>query len=177
MERIGSDRKNYVGYEYYEIHADSSKVSFYLDSYACFGWQQDPNSQIRETGNCIIRLKRDRRIMNRQELTRLQRHFEDCVSQIRQMEQRKASAGRAAAITAGVLGTAFMAGSVFAVTAQPPVIWLCILLAVPGFAGWILPVYLYRYFLKRETQRIEPLIGAKMDEIYEICEKGYRLTG
>lgn len=63
----------------------------------------------------------------------------------------------------------------FAVTAAPPVIWLCILLAVPGILCWIAPVYLYRYFVEKETSRIQPMIEDKMEEIYGICEKGYGL--
>ena len=39
--------------------------------------------------------------------------------------------GRMAALFVGILGTAFMTGSVFAVVAEPPIIWLTILLAVP----------------------------------------------
>lgn len=79
------------------------------------------------------------------------------------------------ALILGILGTAFMAGSTFAVTAQPPSLVWCIILAVPGFLGWILPYFLYKRIQQKETQRITPLIEAKYDEIYEICEKGNRL--
>lgn len=79
------------------------------------------------------------------------------------------------ALIIGTLGTAFMAGATFAVTAQPPYIVLCIILAVPGFLGWILPYFLYRRIQRRETEKITPLIEAKYDEIYEICGKGNKL--
>ena len=79
------------------------------------------------------------------------------------------------ALTVGILGTAFMAGSTFAVTAQPPHILLCIILAVPGFLGWILPYFLYKAGVRRQTEKITPLIEEKYDEIYEICEKGNKL--
>lgn len=76
------------------------------------------------------------------------------------------------ALIAGVIGTAFMAGSTFAVTAQPPHIMLCILLAIPGFTGWILPYFLYKRMVCMQTEKITPLIEAKYDEI---CEKGNKL--
>ena len=123
----------------------------------------------------VIRLKRDRRIVNKAELTRLQRNFEACVREIEELEKRKTSAAAAAAIATGVAGTAFMAGSTFAVTAQQPHILLCSILAVPGFIGWILPYFLYKRMAEAKAEEISPLIEEKYDEIYEICEKGNRL--
>lgn len=175
MGVVKKDGRDYIGYEYHEVRADSSKISMYLDSYMCFGWQPDENSRFQDGGVSVIRLKRNRKIVNKQELTRLQRHFEDCMNQIGQLEKRKTSKGTMAAMAVGVFGTACMAGSVFVVTASPPVIWLCILLAVPGILCWIAPVYCYRYFVEKETKRIQPLIEEKMEEIYEICEKGHGL--
>ena len=75
----------------------------------------------------------------------------------------------------GILGTAFMAGSTFAVTADPPQILLCIILAIPGFLGWIFPYFLYTRSVRKQTEKITPLIEEKYDEIYEICEKGNKL--
>lgn len=68
-----------------------------------------------------------------------------------------------------------MAGSTFAVVHETPIIWLCILLAIPGFIGWILPWFLYQRIRKKQTEKLQPLIEAKQEEIYEICEKGHSL--
>lgn len=73
------------------------------------------------------------------------------------------------------MGTAFMAGSVFAVTAQPPHVLMCILLAIPGFLGWIFPYFIYKRIAARQTEKVIPLIEDKYDEIYEICQKGNKL--
>lgn len=35
------------------------------------------------------------------------------------------------ALVVGVIGTVFVAGSVFAITHTPPIYWLCVLLVVP----------------------------------------------
>lgn len=69
-------------------------------------------------------------------MTRLQRHFEADMQDIVSLENSKTSLATILALLIGILGTVFMAGSVFAVTAEPPIIWLCILLAIPAFAGW-----------------------------------------
>lgn len=175
-------QKDYVGYEYKEITAEESMVPLLLDSYENFGWQLNENLTESAVGGKagsiskkIIRLKRDRKIVNKAELTRLQRNFEACVTQIQTLEKRKTSAATVWALVIGIIGTAFMAGATFAVTAQPPDIVLCIILAVPGFIGWILPYFLYKKIRGKETEKITPLIEAKYDEIYEICGKGNKL--
>lgn len=175
-------QKNYVGYEYKEITAQDNMVSLLLDGYENFGWElyeSLPESGMGgKAGNnsrTIIRMKRDRKIVNKAELTRLQRNFEACVTEIQALEKRKTSMAMVYALVLGIIGTAFMAGSTFAVTAQPPYIVLCMILAVPGFLGWILPYFLYKRVQRKETEKVAPLIEAKYDEIYEICEKGNKL--
>ncbi len=176
------EQRNYVGYEYKEIAADDSMVSLLLDGYENFGWEVNDSLPESDMGGkkgfnqkTVIRLKRDRKILNKAELTRLQRNFEACVSQIQTLERRKTSAAAAYAIALGVIGTAFMAGSTFAVTAQPPNYILCLLLAIPGFLGWIFPCFLYKKVVGKKAEKIIPLIDAKYDEIYKICEKGNKL--
>lgn len=170
------DNKTFIAYEYKEVSVDKDQVSLYMDAYENFGWEMDDRANSSSTQNrANLHFRRDRKIMNKMELTRLQRNFDACMEEIRQLETSKTSAASAAAIAAGIAGTAFMAGSVFAVTAQPPYIILCIILAVPGFLGWILPYFLYKRIRRKKTMKITPLIEAKYDEIYELCEKGNKL--
>ncbi|MDE7277008.1 MAG: hypothetical protein K2N98_09195, partial [Lachnospiraceae bacterium] len=126
-------QKNYIGYEYIEIVADNSMVSLLLDGYENFGWEVNENipengmrGKVGSGSKTTLRLKRDRKIVNKMELTRLQRNFEACVAEIQMLEKNKSSAATVYALVLGIIGTAFMAGSVFAITAQPPHILLCI---------------------------------------------------
>lgn len=182
MEDAGRRKKEFVAYEYKEVTAESSRASFLADGYECFGWEVDKNlsgdggnRNLPNQKKTIIRLKRNRKILNKMELTRLQRNFEACIREIEALEHAKTSAAVIAAISVGVIGTAFMAGAVFAVTAQPPQIILCILLAIPAFLGWIFPYFIYKRMVKKQTEKLAPLIEEKYDEIYEICEKGNKL--
>ena len=52
---------------------------------------------------------------------------------------------------------------------------LCILLAIPGFVGWIVPWFLYRAMVRRRTKVVDGLMERKYDEIDEICQKGHQL--
>lgn len=166
----------FIGYEYKQISVPSSQVSMYLDCYEAFGWEtEDSIFPVRESGMVTLRMKRDRKIINKTELTRLQRHFEACIREIDELERSKTAAATVWSLVIGIIGTAFMAGSVFAVTHQPPVYWLCIVLAVPAFIGWIVPYFAYRRIVEAQTKKLQPMIEAKQDEIYEICEKGQSL--
>jgi uncharacterized protein YacL len=175
MENI--KQKDYIGYEYKEVLVDSSRISQYLDGYENFGWVPDENHQIKEKGSTILRLKRNRKIINKAELTRLQQNFEDCLKQIDGLEKSKHQAAVIAALTIGLIGTAFMAGATFAAVHQPPIVWLCILLAIPGFLGWIMPYFAYNFMLKKRNETVAPLIEAKYEEIHTVCEKGNHLSG
>ncbi|MGE9881083.1 hypothetical protein [Blautia obeum] len=176
-------KKEFVGYEYKEVCTDKSRVSFLLDGYENFGWEADGNiyenpgsvSNQHNQKKVILRLKRNRKIVNKMELTRLQRNFEACVNEIETLEKSKTSVATVYALIIGMIGTAFMAGSTFAVTAQQPHIILCIFLAIPGFIGWILPYFVYKRSVEKQTEKVTPLIEDKYDEIYEICEKGNKL--
>lgn len=183
MEDTGIKRKEFVGYEYKEVITDKSRVSLLLDGYENFGWELDgniidasaENRNPQKQNKVILHLKRNRKIVNKMELTRLQRNFESCVREIEILEKSKNSSATIYALIIAVVGTAFMAGATFAVTTQPPHIILCILLAIPGFIGWILPYFVYKRVLGKQTEKVTPLIEEKYDEIYEICEKGNRL--
>ncbi|WP_077610296.1 hypothetical protein [Clostridium sp. Marseille-P2415] len=176
MSEITRGGSNFIGYEYKEVISSNERASMYLDGYMNFGWLPDENIQPSNAmGKVTFKLKRDRKILNKTELTRLQRHFEACMNEIDAMEKSITSNAAMLAINTGILGTAFIAGSVFAVTNDPPLIPLCILLAIPGFTGWVLPYFVYHAIVRKRTDKLKPLIEQKYDEIYEICEKGNKL--
>lgn len=176
MNDLNRQTKDYVGYEYKQITVEQKKVAIYLDSYENFGWKLDETmSDIKDNGKCVLRLKRDRKIVNKTELTRLQRHFEDCMAQIMQMENQKTQNATIASLVTGIVGMAFITGSVFAVTHEPPLYLLCVILAVPGFLGWICPYSIYKKIKHKTSLQINPMIEEKEEEIYRICEKGHGL--
>ena len=173
---ITKSGKDYVGYDYKTVTADSEKTSMLLDAYENFGWLSDGVQERQLANTVILKLKRDRKILNKMELTRLQQHFEACIDEIEALEKSKTKTATIYSIAVGLIGTAFMAGSVFAVTAEPPMILLCVLLGIPGILGWVFPYYLYKLFTNKRTIQITPLIERKYDEMHEICEKGNALT-
>ena len=176
MSEIRRDGGQFVGYEYKEIAADGERAAFCLDCYESLGWVLDERTQENgpaEKGKLL--LKRERKIVNKVELTRLQRHFEACMDEIRALEKSKTSRATIWAIVVGLIGTAFMAGATFAAVHAPPLYALSTILAVPGFIGWALPYFIYKKLAARRACVVSGLVEQKYDEIYEICEQGNKL--
>jgi len=176
MSEIINNSGNFIGYEYRDITVTRDLHPMYADSYENFGWILDTTTKPQVgMGSVTMRFKRDRKIRNKAELTRLQRQFDACANEIVSMEKSKSASASIVAYTVGLIGTAFMAGSTFAVLAEN--ILLCVVLAVPAFIGWILPYFLYKSTYAKKTAKVTPLIESKYDEIYEVCERANSLLG
>jgi hypothetical protein len=170
MNELTKTSESYVGYEYTDVVVNRDMENVFTDAYPSFGWIPD-GSAASDFGITTVNLKfkRDRRIRNKAELTRLQRQFESNAREIEKLEQSKTTKASIAAYTIGLIGTAFMAGSVFAFLAS--MIPLFIVLAIPGFIGWGLA---YVSFIKIKANRIKkvtPMIEQQYDAVYDICEK------
>lgn len=173
MSEIKRDAAQFIGYEYKEIDVHGEYGSLCLDCYPSFGWEPDERTAEGPKGK--LTLKRARKIVNKAELTRLQRHFEACLDEIRALEKSKTAKATIWAIMVGLIGTAFMAGATFAAVHQPPLVVLSAVLAVPGFTGWVLPYFIYQKLAARQAKVVRELVERKYDEIYEICEQGNQL--
>ena len=165
-------------FDYLKVTVDEQLCSQYMDGYRRFGWKQDENMQSEKNmGKVTLHMKRSRHIINKVELARLQQHYESCMKEIAMLEASKDSVPAMVSISCGLVGCGFVAGSVFAVTNTPPIVWLMILLAIPGFFLWGASYFSYKMVKKRRIKKINPLIEAKYDEAYEVCDKAFRLLG
>lgn len=91
--RMQEEKKSFIGYEYMEITVDANLASMYLDCYENFGWVGEKElSDRKKPHRVIIQMKRDRKIMNKMELTRLQRNFEACAIDMGRLEKAKTTA-------------------------------------------------------------------------------------
>lgn len=181
MNKKIKNGQHFVEYEYKQVITNVNKVSFLIDGYKNFGWIVDKNmsqdtTNIQNThARVVLRLKRNRKIINKMELTRLQRNFEFCLKVINYLEKSKKSKATIYALIVGIVETILMVGSVFMVMLEPPMIVLCIIFAITAFAGWILPYFIYKQVERKRTIKVNPLIKEKQDEIHEICKKGNKL--
>jgi len=169
--------EKYIGFEYKEITVSRAFASFYINSYPNFGWAlESATKPIGGVKSVTMKFKRDQKIRNKAELTRLQRQFETQIAEIESMERSKILTASAVAYIVGVIGTVFMAGSVFAITPDTPNVFLRVILTILAFVGWIMPCFLYFNISSKMTEKIAPFIENKYDDIYSICEKAHGLV-
>lgn len=175
MDEKNGKNNDFIGYEYRDFTITYELESLWADSMECFGWQLEGRhiSSLQGTNKVNLKFKRNRKIINKAELTRLQRQFEASVKNIENLEKSKTNTASAVAFTLGIIGCAFMAGSVFSFEAGR--IPLTIILAIPGFLGWILPYFCYVKLRNKKTASLTPLIEQEYDKVYETCEKASKL--
>ncbi len=157
--------------EYKVINSKKEDASFFIDCYKCFGWEIDENINDEKK----VHLKRDMEISNHMELTRLQNHFEASVEDLIELERTRKDKCIFFTALHVLIGTAFMALAVFAITAPVPDYILCSAFGVIGFAFWISTPFLNKVIKRKEKKRFDPLMQAKLEEIDEICGKGAAL--
>ena len=81
------EQREFIAYDYKQVQTHPNKSSFMIDSYQNFGWTLDENAKPSYPSSgpsfkTVLRFKRDRKIMNKMKLTRLQRNFEFCLNVI-----------------------------------------------------------------------------------------------
>lgn len=166
-------QKNFIGYEYMSITVKRDMVDLYTDCYPSFGWSMEGYNPTLTPTSVTMKFKRDRKLLNKAELTRLQREFESHVDEINKLEISKTAFARVIAYITGIVGTAFMTGSVFAVNAD--LIPLTVILGIPALIGWIVPYFCYRRMSAKKAEKAAPLIDQQYDAIYAVCEKANAL--
>lgn len=63
-------------FDYQKVTVEGDLCSQYIDSYQKFGWKMDENMPAEKNmGKATLYMKRSRNILNKVELTRLQRHY------------------------------------------------------------------------------------------------------
>jgi hypothetical protein len=168
------NEEQFIAYEYKNITASRDLESIYLDGFRNFGWEPDgsvPFFSPKGTAAVMLKFKRNRNIKNKGELARLERQFEKSLQVIGGLEKSKTSIAGIAAFTIGIIGSAFMAGSVFAYMAG--MLPIMVILALPGLLGWIFPYFCYTQVKAKQDQKLSPLIDKQFDAVYEVCEKAH----
>lgn len=176
----GKTRGDYVAYEYLTIQVDRDLEELYKDTYRSFGWTIETTTGMLSGGapnpnTVTLKLKRNRRLRNRPLVSELQRKAEDALTMIRDLEKSRTGTPLAASLAVGIVGSGFLAGSVFAIDAD---MWL---LAIPlgaiGLLGWLAGYLVHGQVKASKTAQTAPLINEQYEIVYDTCEQASRLLG
>ena len=174
----------FAAYEYKESTVERRRVSEYLDGYESFGWDLNDANEAPAVHPGVpgaermitLHMRRDRRIVNRVELTRLQRQFEACMKEIQTLEGSRDVHATICSLCTGIVGLALLLCAAFTAIASRALTWLNVLPALPGVILCALAYPVYRRVYRKREREVVPLVDAKREEICTLCEKGQRLT-
>lgn len=173
-ETSTSDNTEFVAYEYTTVRAGRELEGLYKDSYRNFGWIiEGYGTNPTNVRTVTLKFKRDRSIKNRPVVLELQRKCENALTAITQMEHAKGTAANTAAMTIGIVGSAFLAGSVFALDAD--MLLVSVPLGAIGLIGWVLGYFSYGRVKATKIASLAPLIDRQYDVVYETGEQASRL--
>lgn len=170
---------DYVAYEYLTVQTNRDLEPLYKDTYRSFGWIIERTATGVLNGNgptpntITLKLKRDRRIRNRPLINELQRKAENALAQLHALEKSRTTAAISTALALGIVGSAFLAGSVFAIEAG---LWLVsVPLGAVGLLGWLAGYLAHGHVKAKQTAKTAPLIDQQYELIYQASEQAARL--
>lgn len=159
-------KNNFIQYEYKDVNINDELDLQYLDALTYFGWHIDESKTSSEH---LFILKRERTIMNKMELIRLERNLASCFREIRNLHTSIHSYATMISISVGLVG---IVGAILAFyfyrLQYHFLMGLFIALALLGI-GAAYPSYMQCY--KKRDLKMNYLVDQKYDEIEEICKK------
>lgn len=181
---VNDQDSGFIAYEYASVRAPRDLDSLYQDTYRGFGWTVDatevadpfrplPLTPAVHPTTITLKLKRDRNVKNRQMVQALQRKAEMSLSTIARLERSKSTRAIAIAVTVGIAGAAFLAGSIFTMNAG--LLVASIILGAVGLIGWLAGFLAYLGVKSSRTNTVTPLIDREFNTLYETSDQAARL--
>lgn len=165
---------DFVAYEYVTTRVDRALEALHKDTYRNLGWIEDGyGATLPGRGVVELKFKRDRRVRERAALLGLQREADAAIASISALERSRTSVAMTVSIIVGIVGSAFLAGSVF--TLQADLLIPSVVLGAVGLIGWVLGYFLYGRVRERRSRRLAPLIERQYENAYDAAERAARL--
>ena len=185
-----SEMKVFVAYEYLSVNVVGDKEALAIDCYENFGWKLTSsvnnnglvdkedyyinNSNV--NGNRLVNLKfkRDRKIPNKAKVVALQKKYENCLKELSRLEKEPNSKGTFYAVITSIIGTIFLAISVFCIMSVKPIYFLGFMIGIIGLVGWILAYPVYKKVKIKQEEINVSLIEEQYNIIYDSCEQAQK---
>lgn len=186
-----SETKDFVAYEYLSTNVTSDKEALYVDCYENFGWKLTSsnsnyglvdkedyyinNSNLNDNKLVNLKFKRDRKIPNKAKIISLQKKCENGLKELARLEKEPKSKGSFYAVISAIIGTIFLAISVFAITATNPIYVLSVITGIIGLVCWFISYPIYNQIKIKQEEINTSLIEEQYNVIYDSCEQAQKL--
>lgn len=166
--------KQFIGYEYQERVVEKKYEPVYLDAYPNFGWVIDQHHKSTQNpNNIMLHMKRNRDLVNRIEIKRLENKFQATMNEIIKIEKRNQLIPTIQACLVGLFGTALIVGGFFIHSVSS--LYLSLLFGLVGFIGWVLPYFIYKTQFEKRTHHNQDSVESKYDAIYDLTKRAHQL--
>ncbi|MFT4041624.1 MAG: hypothetical protein QM673_00535 [Gordonia sp. (in: high G+C Gram-positive bacteria)] len=155
-------------FEHSRVCIPTTQEKQYIDGYASFGWEVVgiPRAQGVRGQHTEILFRRDRDTPNRKALDELQSQYETTLAEADRIDNGRSRTPLVVAVVAGLIGSALMAGSVFAL--DDGLTLLSVMLGGNAIGIWLIGYLRHRRATKSVAARAAqeaPAIYAKASDI------------
>lgn len=166
--------KNFVTYEYKTKSVKNSEKARTMDFYEAFGWEAtEVDSSV--GGNCVITLRRDRRIAHRQELVRLEKKAEEERESLETLQKSKTLGANIFAGIFGAFSVLVFGGGISLVMTSTGTVANMIggsILGLVGIALCCLTYPIYKKIVLKKTKEVIPAIDRGEEVLANVLEQG-----
>ena len=161
----------FVAHENASARAPRELDTLYRDTYEAFGWRIENEHPVTsgQAGPVTLKLRRDRRLKNRQMVQTLQRKAEGNLASIVRLERSKKTVPMSVAIVVGIIGCGFLAGSIFSM--EGGFMTTSIVLGAIGLLGWLAGFLSYLGITSARSTRVAQAIDQEFEALYATSEQ------
>lgn len=196
-----NNQENFIAYEYKNIAVKRNSVALHTDCLKNFGWDlieehthgyapqvntpvnntgnvpsytvQTPPEKVEEVDMVTLKFKRDRKLINKREIDKLERQCEEALAVIAKLEKKNSAQTMGISLGTGIVGTAFLVLAAYNFGVGGIVSG--VIFTVIGAVGWAVGFFANRKVGKKKSAQSEPVIQQQLDVVYSICEQAHAL--
>ena len=174
-----SVNENAITYDYKTIKVKREYETIVCDAYENLGWELT-NTSASENSLFYINLsfKRNRKIENKMELTKLQEKVDNILANIENLQTKKKNAGVVEGISTGVVGALIFGGGMsmsMLNTASVGLLVGGIAVGIVGITVGLLGWLVLKKINKKKNTKIQPILESEFDKLADVCEQAHGL--
>lgn len=160
-------------YDYQDIEVKKHFKWLYLDYYPCFGWDVLETMPSENRKKYLhISFRRDYNIPGKDRLIHYQSKFDNCMSEIQNLEISMCFAPTVCAAIVGLIGIFFLVGAFSFMSAEGKA---GLFLMIPALAALFLAYPCYLAVLHAKQKQTEPFIQERYDELFQIGQSARQI--
>lgn len=174
-----SVNENAITYDYKTIKVKREYETIVCDAYENLGWELT-NTSASENSLFYINLsfKRNRKIENKMELTKLQEKVDNILANIENLQTKKKNAGVVEGISTDVVGALIFGGGMsmsMLNTASVGLLVGGIAVGIVGITVGLLGWLVFKKINKKKNTKIQPILESEFDKLADVCEQAHGL--